>query len=162
MSDKKKLLVPTFAVLVIVTVFILYNPSNLLPRTMETVEVTSIGLHLTDGANTILLVGLSMENPSRVPVTITSVDIELLVNGLSFDSHVLGYGPITIEPGQTQNIVRMVQVIGSPIGYQPDGTKEHYILDITAEVTGVTRSLGIEASRTVTVKREMSWWYDRL
>jgi len=80
MSDKKKLLIPLFAVLVVVTAFILYSPSNLLPRTMKTAEITSIGLHLADGANTILLVGIDIENPSSVPVTITDVDITLLVN----------------------------------------------------------------------------------
>ena len=162
MSDKKKLLIPLFAVLVVVTAFILYSPSNLLPRTMKTAEITSIGLHLADGANTILLVGIDIENPSSVPVTITDVDITLLVNGTDFNSLVLSDNSITIEPGQTQNIVRMVQLTGSPIGYQPDGSKVHYLLDITAEITGSARSLGLEASRTVTINREMSWFYDKL
>lgn len=162
MSDKKKLLIPIFGVIVLVTAFVLYSPSNLLPRTMKTAEVTSIGLHLADGSNTMLLIGISMENPSSAPVTITDVDITLLVNGTDYNSMVLSGGSITVEPGQTQSIVSMVQLTGSPIGYQPDGSKVHYMLDISAEITGSARSLGLEASRTVTVQREMSWYYDKL
>lgn len=162
MSDKKKLLIPFFAVIVLVTAFILYSPSNLLPRTMKTAEITSIGLHLADESITMLLVGIDIENPSSVPVTITDIDITLLVNGTDYNSLVISGGSVTVEPGQTQSLVRMVQLTGSPIGYQPDGSRVHYLLDITAEITGSTRSLGLEASRTVTVNREMSWYYDKL
>lgn len=162
MSDKKILLIPVFVVLALVTVFILYSPSNLLPRTMDSVEVESIGLHLADGANTIILVSFSVDNPSSTPVKITVDDIELLVNGTYYSTVVLGSGDIVVEPGQTESVVRLVQLTGSPIGYQPDGTRVHYLLDISAEVTCEARSLGLEASRTVTGSKVMSWYYDKL
>ena len=162
MNNKKYLLIPSLGIILLVTVFILYSPNNLLPRTMETVEVKSIGLHLADGANTILLVSFNIENPSSIPVTITDVDIDLLVNGTSYNGLVLDTESNTIEPGQAQNVVRLVQLTGSPIGYQPDGTRVHYLLDISAEVTGEASSLGLDAIRTVTVKKVMSWYYDKL
>ncbi|MCW4014134.1 MAG: hypothetical protein NWF07_14265 [Candidatus Bathyarchaeota archaeon] len=160
-KDKRLLMIPVFGVIIVATVFIMYSPSNLLPMTMETVEVTGVGLHLADGSNVLLLVSMSVENPSSVPVTITDVDIELLVNGAFYGSLVLGGGEQDVLPGETVSIVRIVQLIGSPIGFQSEGTTEQYMLDISADVTGEASSLGLWASRTVTVERMMSWYYDR-
>jgi hypothetical protein len=60
-----------------------------------------------------------------------------------------------------ESFVRMVQLIGSPIGFQYNGTRVQYVLHINAEVTGEARSLGLRASRTVTVERMLSWYYDK-
>jgi len=159
MSDKKKLIIPTFAVLALVTGFILYSPSNLLPRTMKTATISNIGLHLAEDAQTIFLISILMNNPSSVPVTITDVDITMLVNGSNYNSMTIGSVDITIPPGQEQSITTMVQLIGSPIGYQPSETQQHYELEITATITGETKSLGMEASRTTTITDTRSWWY---
>jgi hypothetical protein len=161
MSENRRLLITFFGVLVLVTVFILYNPSSLLLRTMETIEVNGVVLHLAEDANVILLVNMSVKNPSSMPVTITDVDIELSVNQAFYGSHVLGGGEQVVGPGEIESFVRMVQLIGSPIGYQDNGTQVQYVLLINAEVTGEARSLGLRASRTVTVERMLSWYYDK-
>ena len=159
MSQIKKILIPALAVLALVTVFILYAPSNLLPRTMKTATITHIGLHLVEESQTIFIVSISMENPSSAPVTITDVEITMLVNGSNYNSMTIGSVDITIPPGQEQSITTMVQLIGSPIGYQPSETQQQYELEITATITGTAKSLGLEASRTTTITDTRTWWY---
>ena len=159
MSNIKKLIIPAIAALALITAFILYSPSNLLPRTMKTATISHIGLHLAEEEQTIFLVSILMENPSNMPVTITDVDITMLVNGTNYSSMAIGSVDITIPPGHEQSITKMVRLTGSPIGYQPSETLQKYELEITATITGKAKSLGLEASRTITISDVRNWFY---
>jgi hypothetical protein len=142
----------------VAAVLALYNPWTPLRATLGSAGVSHVGLHLTQGAQTYFVMVVSVDNPSRVPVVLTFGEISLHVNGTEYPTIDLGSDPVTVGPGETQGIERLVLVTGSPIGFQAEGT-ERYILETSWELKGTSRSLGLEASREMTLKDATSWWY---
>ena len=70
-------------------VYYLYSPGGALSRTLGTAHVNQLALHLNEESRTIFIVTVPIHNPTRVPVTIESAEITLLVDGVDYNSLVM-------------------------------------------------------------------------
>ena len=149
------------AVIGLGAVIALYNPWTSLGVTMDSAHVSHIGLHLAEGSQTIFIAVFSVDNPSRVPVTITVDEVTFLINGTGYPSTVMGGDPVVVEPGSTRQIERLVQLTGSPVGYQEEGVVNYQLVSSWV-LEGVARSIGFEASQSVTFEDTRNWLYQIL
>lgn len=149
------------SVAVLGAVLFLYNPWTALSRTLGTADIRSIALHRAEGPETLFLVFIPVENPTRVPVTITWVNIRMLVNGTDHLSTEIQQDPILIRPGKATEIQRIVRLTGSPIGFQGEETRM-YKLEIIIEMSATARSLGLGASNSVTLSDAIDWYYNKI
>ena len=118
-------------------------------------------VHRAEGPETLFLVFIPVENPTRVPVTITWVHIRMLVNGTDHLSTEIQQDPILIKPGKATEIQRIVRLTGSPIGFQGEETRM-YKLEIIIEMSATARSLGLGASNSVTLSDAIDWYYNKI
>jgi len=73
----------------------------------------------------------------------------------------MGGDPVVVEPGSTRQIERLVQLTGSPVGFQEERLV-NYHLESSWVLECVARSLGFEASQSVTVGDTRNWLYQIL
>ena len=84
------------AVVIVGAVFAFMNPYSATGRTLKTAEVYHIGLHLADDSQVIFIVCVPVSNPSNIPVTITEVNVRMLVNGADYLSNELLNEPLVV------------------------------------------------------------------
>ena len=142
-------------------VYYLYSPGFALSRTLGTAHVDQLALHLNEQSRTIFIVTVAVYNPTRVPVTLESAQVTLLVDGVDYSSRILQNDPVVVNPGTTFDLTKLVQVTGSPVGHQTQG-QVTYELGITCNVEGSAKSLGLHAEVTQTVEETINWTYDIL
>ena len=147
------------ALVIIGTVFVFMNPYSATGRTLKTAEVSQIAPHLVDDSRVIFIVVVPVSNPSNVPVTITEVNVRMLVNGTDYLSRELQNEPLIVNPGKSFNLHRMVTLTGSPIGFQSPGIRK-YTLQTEVEIHGEAKSLGMGSSNSYSFTDTRTWRYD--
>ncbi len=156
-----KRIIAVIAALVVIGVgaaYYSYSPQNALSKTFATAEFNQVALHLNEPSRTIFIVEMPITNPTGVPVTINEAHYTLLVDGVDYQSRELQNDPVTIAPGTTLKLTRMVQVTGSPIGTQQE-EQVSYTLDITCELVGSAESIVGSATMDNVVEAQRSWTY---
>ena len=141
-----------------VAAYYLVNPATAVANTLRTAEVNHVALHRAELGDTIFIYNIPLNNPTRTPVTIEKIEITLLVNGTDYMSRVMQNEPTTVNPGITFKIQKLVQLTGSPIGYQNPGQKT-YQLEATMKIFASANSLGMRASQSHAITDQRSWTY---
>ena len=147
------------ALVIVGAVFVFMNPYSATGKTLNTAEVSHIGLHLAHDSQVIFIVVVPVSNPSNIPVTITEVNVRMSVNGNDYLSHELQNEPLVVYPGKTYNVQKMVELTGSPIGFQSPGIKR-YTLQTEVEIYGEAESMGMNSSNEYRFTDTRTWWYD--
>ena len=144
-------------------VYYMYSPRGAVSRTLGTAHVDQLALHLNEESRTIFIVTVPIHNPTRVSVTIESAEVTLLVDGVDYSSRVLQNDPVVVNPGTTLDLTKLVQVTGSPVGYQGQGQGQvTYEIGITCNLVGSAESLGLHAEMNQVVEETINWTYDIL
>ncbi len=130
-----------------VAVYYLVNPATAVANTLRTAEVDYMALHRAELYETIFIYNIPLNNPTRTPVTVEKVEITLLVNGTDCTSRVMQDVPITVNPGTTVTLQKLVHLTGSPSGYQSPGQKK-YRLEVTVKIFASANSFGMSGSQS--------------
>lgn len=141
-----------------VAAYYLVNPATAVANTLGTAEVNHVALHRAELGDTIFIYNIPLNNPTRTPVTVEKVEITLLVDGTDYASRVMQNEPTTVNPGTTFTIQKLVQLTGSPIGYQGPGQKT-YQLEATVKIFASANSLGMSSSQSHVITDQRSWTY---
>lgn len=161
--NKRNVAVTAIVFLAVVAglVYYLYSPGGAVSRTLGTAHVDQLALHLNEESRTIFIVTVPIHNPTSVPVTIESAEVTLLVDGVDYSSWILQNDPVVVNPGTTFDLTKLVQVTGSPVGYQGQG-QVTYEIGITCNLVGSAESLGLHAELNQVVEETINWTYDIL
>ena len=138
--------------------YYLYNPAAAVTNTLGTAEVNHVALHRAELSDAIFIYNIPLSNPTRTPVTVEKVEITLLVDGTDYASRVMQNEPTTVNPGTTLTLQKLVQLTGSPIGYQSPGQKT-YQLEATVKIFASADSLGMSSSQSHAITDQRSWTY---
>jgi len=135
------------------------SPFSATGRTLQTAEVSHIGLHLAEEHQVIFTVVVPVSNPSNIPVTITGADVRMWVNGTDHHSRTIAAGlHVVLYPGETFYLQKMVMLTGSPIGFQPQETMV-YTLQTEVEIHGEAKSLGMSSFISYSITDTRTWTY---
>ncbi len=120
--------------------YISLAPDVALRRTLGTAEIKRYSLHKVEPElnKTLILTSIEISNPTLLPITITEVNATLLLDGTDYNSRILpGIDDPSINPGETKEILRFIQIQASPISKNPGrhGFNVTVKLKITAEVS---------------------------
>ena len=147
------------ALVIVGTVFAYMNPYSAIGRTLKTAEVSDIELHLAEEHQVIFTVVVPVSNPSNVPVTITGANVRMWVNGTDYHSRTIAAGLyVVLYPGETFYLQKIVELLGSPIGFQPRETMV-YTLRTEVEIHGEAESLGMSSSNSYSFADTRTWTY---
>ena len=155
----KRLLVPGFIIVLIGAGIAIYNPYSGLSRVNVTFE--GVILHKASTESTIFIVTTLVTNPTNNPVTVSGIEASMLINGTDHYSMAFGENTYTVPPRDETLISTPVMNTGSPVGYQPDGTTQRYMLNTTITFKLSTSSLGISAEKTASIAKGQSWTYSK-
>lgn len=158
MEKRVKYLLAVAAVVCLAVAYHLLNPGTAVANTLATVEVRDMALHRAELGDTVFIYYIPVDNPTRIPVTIEKVEITLLVNGTDHLSRVMQNEPLTVNPGTTVTLQKLVYLAGSPIGYQTQ-EKRNYRLKATVEVFASAESVGMRAEKSRVITDQRSWTY---
>jgi len=155
----KRILLPSFLIILIGAALAIYSPYNSLSRCNASLD--RILLHKAGSSNTIFIVYLDFNNPSNEPIVVGEIDANMQINGTDYNSLDLISERYTIPPKGELRISIPIMNTGSPIGYQQNGTIQKYSLKTEVLYTKSTSSLGISAERTETLTDSQNWTYNK-
>lgn len=157
-KNKVKYLFFVAAVVYVAVAYHFVNPGAAVANTLATATVEDVALHRAELGDTVFIYYIQVDNPTLIPVTIEKAEITLLVNGTDHLSRVMRNEPLTVNPGITLTLQKLVYLAGSPIGYQTQG-RRNYRLEATVEVFASAESLGMRAEESRVLTDQQSWTY---
>jgi len=146
------------AIAIIGAAFVFMNPYSATERTLKTAEVSRIALFQAEDYQVCFIVSVPVSNPSNIPVTITEINIRMLVNGIDHSRTLDARERVVLYPGKTFTVQKMVKLWGSPIGFQSQEISR-YTLQMEVEIHGEAKSLGMSSSNSYSFTDTRTWTY---
>lgn len=143
--------------------YVSLTPNVVLTRTLGTAEIKSCTLHKIEPKlhKTQILANFEISNPTLLPVTIQDVEATLLLNGTNYNSTALPRTNLTrltktINPGETKDFSRLIQIQDSPISDTPT-TRHTFNMTMKLKITGQTTLLFFTEEETDALTHNQQW-----
>ncbi len=134
--------------------YVSFTPNVVLRRTLGTAEIKSCTLHKIEPQlhKTQIMTNFEISNPTLLPVTIKDIEATLLLNGTNYNSTALPPTNLprptrTINPGETKDFSRLIQIQDSPISNTPT-TRHTFNITMKLKITGETTLLFLTEQET--------------